>query len=190
MLSHWYYYAPQSRLASFGHMSKDGHQVMGVLIVEVWAVVPEVFLPCLSYQMGVLAKHLLMASHQHFVKRHYLLPFQTGGPSGVAMDVALLKGGMSVRSGEWCHHLGLGEGPGAEEEEALGVGPCWEGDAPWGMLKRWDIGVCPSNTWQEARSMPQDLRGLASRVAWQMERKLSWPLLSSLMASSSRCWMP
>ena len=81
-------------------MSKDIHQVMGVLIVEVWAVVPEVFLPCLSYQTGVLAKHLLMASHQHFVKRHYLPPLQIGGSSGVALDLALPRGRMSVGSGE------------------------------------------------------------------------------------------
>ena len=47
-------------------MSKDIHQVMGVLIVEVWAVVPKVFLPCLSYQMGVSARCLLTASHQQF----------------------------------------------------------------------------------------------------------------------------
>ena len=53
---------------------------MGVLIVKVWTVVLEVFLPCLSYQTGVLAKCLLMASHQHFVKRHYLPLLQTGWP--------------------------------------------------------------------------------------------------------------
>ena len=65
---------------SLAHTLKDVHQVMGVLIVKVWAVVPEVFLPCLSHQMGVLAKCLLTASHQHFVKRHYLMLLQTGGP--------------------------------------------------------------------------------------------------------------
>ena len=85
---------------SFGHASKDIHQVMDVLIVEVWAVVPEVFLPCLSYQMGVFAECLLMASCQHFVKRCYLPPLQTGGPLGVALDMALLRGETSIRSGE------------------------------------------------------------------------------------------
>ena len=35
---------------------------MGVLIVKVWAVVLDVFLPHLSYQKGVLAECLLMAS--------------------------------------------------------------------------------------------------------------------------------
>ena len=64
---------------------------MGVLIVEVWAVVPEVFLPCLSYQMGVSAKCLLAASHQHFVKRHYLLPLQTRGPLRSCLGCSLAK---------------------------------------------------------------------------------------------------
>ena len=32
------------KTSGLGHMSKDVHQVTGVLIVEVWAVVPEVFL--------------------------------------------------------------------------------------------------------------------------------------------------
>ena len=44
------------KTSGLGHMSKDVHQVTGVLIVEVWAVVPEVFLPCLSHQMGVLGQ--------------------------------------------------------------------------------------------------------------------------------------
>ena len=73
---------------------------MGVLIVKVWAVVPEVFLTHLSYQMGVSAKHLLMASHQHFVERCYLPLLQTGSPSGVALDVASLRGKISIGSGE------------------------------------------------------------------------------------------
>ena len=73
---------------------------MGVLIVKVWAVVPEVCFPHLSYQMGDSAKCLLMASHQHFLKRHYLLPLQTGDLSGVALDVASLRGEISIRSGE------------------------------------------------------------------------------------------
>ena len=51
-------------------MSKDICQVMDVLIIKVWAVVPEGFLLCLSYQMGVLAEDLLTPSHQHFVKRN------------------------------------------------------------------------------------------------------------------------
>ena len=109
---------------------------MAVLIVEVCAVVPQVFLPHLSYQMGASAKYLLMASCQHFDEGHYLLSPQTGGPLGVALDVALPRGRMYVRSGEGCSHLDLGESPGAEGEEAHGVGPCWEGDTPWGMLKR------------------------------------------------------
>ena len=46
--------------------------------------------------------------------------FELGGPSGVALDVASLRGRISVGSGEWCCYLGLGEGPGAEEEEAGG----------------------------------------------------------------------
>ena len=119
--------------------------------------------------------------------------FKLGGPSGVTLDVVLLRTKISIRSGEWCCHLGPGEGPGMvweEGEEALGASPCWEEDAPWGMLKRWEISVCPSSTWYKASSMLQDLRGLASRVAWQTERKVSWPLLSYSMASSSRCWMP
>ena len=76
---------------SLTHMSKDICQVTGVLIVEVWAVVPEVFLPCLSYQMGVLAKHLLMASHQHFVKSCYLPLLQTGGPLGSCLGHSLAE---------------------------------------------------------------------------------------------------
>ena len=40
---------------------------MGVLIIKVWAVVPEVFLPHLSYQMGVFVKYLLTASLHHLV---------------------------------------------------------------------------------------------------------------------------
>ena len=81
-------------------MSKDVHQVMGFLIIKIWAVVPEVFLPHLSYQMGVLAEHLLTASCQHFVKRHYFTLLQTGGPSRVALDVASPRGKISIGSGE------------------------------------------------------------------------------------------
>ena len=76
---------------SFGHTSKDVCQVKGVLIVEVWAVVPEVFLPCFSYHTGVLAKCLLTAPHQHFVKRHYLLLLQTGGPLRSYLGHSLAK---------------------------------------------------------------------------------------------------
>ena len=79
---------------------EDICQVTGVLIIKIWTVVPEVFLPCLSYQMGVLAECLLMASHQHFVKRHYLPLLITGGPLGVALDVASPRGKVSIGSGE------------------------------------------------------------------------------------------
>ena len=80
-------------------MSNDVCQVTGALIVKVWAVVSEVFLPHLSYQMDVSAECLLMASCQHFVQRHYLPLLQTGGPSGVVLDMALLRGKISVGSG-------------------------------------------------------------------------------------------
>ena len=73
---------------------------MGVLIINIWAVVLEVFLPCLSLQMDVLAKCPLTTPHQHFVRRHYLLPLQTGGPSGVGLDIASLRGEISIGSGE------------------------------------------------------------------------------------------
>ena len=73
---------------------------MSVLIVKVWAVAPEVFLPHLSYQMSVSAEHLLMASCQHFVKRCYFPLLQTGGPLGVALDMAPLRAKISIGSGE------------------------------------------------------------------------------------------
>ena len=72
-------------------MLKDVHQVMGVLIVEVWAVVPEVFLICFCYQMGVLPKCLLMDPCQHFANRHYLLLLQTGGPLGSCLGCSLTE---------------------------------------------------------------------------------------------------
>ena len=65
--------------------------------------------------------------------------FELEAPLGVALDVALPRGGMSIRSGEWWCHLGLGEGPGIEEEEALGwalvgrgmfLGWCWKDEMP------------------------------------------------------------
>ena len=61
--------------------------------------------------------------------------FELGGPLGVALDVALLRGVMSIGSGEWCHCLGLGEGPGVKEEKSPGwafvgrgmlLGGCWK----------------------------------------------------------------
>ena len=72
---------------------------------------------------------------------------------------------------------------------ALGADTCLEGEAPWERLKGSDISTCPSNMWYETTSTPWSSRGLAHRVAWQAERKSSWPLLSSLITCSSRCWM-
>ena len=64
---------------------------MGVLIIEVWAVAPKVFLPHLPHQTGVLAKCFLVASCQCLVQGHYLSLLQTRGPPpGVALDVVLL----------------------------------------------------------------------------------------------------
>ena len=64
--------AEPSRLAVSTIRRKTSAKFTGVLIVKVWAVVPEVFLPYLSYEMGVSAECPLMASHQHFVKKCYL----------------------------------------------------------------------------------------------------------------------
>ena len=66
---------------------------MGVLIVEVWAVVPEVFFPCFPYQMGVSAKMPPDGSSSTLCEEA-LSPITSnwGASLGVALDVALLRG--------------------------------------------------------------------------------------------------
>ena len=154
-------------------------------------MVPVVLLTHLSSQMGVSAECFLMASHQWLVKRHYLLPLQTGDPSGFALDMVSLRVEEPTGTGKCYCHLGLGKGLGTVGvgEWTPQMGPCWEGDAPGRMLKRLDIGTYPSSKWYGAISMPQDSEELAFKVALQAERKLSWYLLSSSMDTSSRCWM-
>ena len=45
--------------------------------------------------------------------------FELGSPSRVALDMVPLGGETSTRSGEGCHHLGLGECSGAGQEGGL-----------------------------------------------------------------------
>ena len=73
--------------------------------------------------------------------------FELGGPSGVALDVVLLGGKTSTRSGEGCCHLGLGEHQGTGGEGAMGVDTCSEEEAPCERLNGWDISACPINMW-------------------------------------------
>ena len=72
---------------------------------------------------------------------------ELGGPSRVALDMVLPGGKTSTRSGEGCHHLGLGEYSGAGGEGAMGAYTCSEEEAPCERLKGWDISACPSNMW-------------------------------------------
>ena len=73
--------------------------------------------------------------------------FKVEDPLGVAWDVVPLRGEASIGSGEWHHCFSLGECPGFGGKEVPGVDPGGKGGAPWGMLKKWDIGVCPSKMW-------------------------------------------
>ena len=73
--------------------------------------------------------------------------FELGGPSGVALDVVLPKGIMSIRSGEGCCSLGLGECSRAGEEGATGAGACLVGEAPCERVHGWNVGACLINTW-------------------------------------------
>ena len=73
--------------------------------------------------------------------------FEPGGPSKVALDMVLLGGRTSTRSGEGCCHLGLGECSGTGGEGAMGADTCSEEEAPCERLNGWDISVCLSNKW-------------------------------------------
>ena len=72
---------------------------------------------------------------------------ELGGHSGVALDVVLLGGEMSTRSGERCHHLGLSECPGTGGEGATGADTCSVEEAPCERLNGWEINACPINMW-------------------------------------------
>ena len=120
---------------------------MGVLIIEVWAVAPKVFISCLLHLMGVWTKCFLVASCQCLVQGYYLSLLQMRGPLGVPLDMVPLGGETSTGSGEGCHHLGLGECSGRGKEGTPGADTCSEGEAPWERPKGWDIGTCPSKTW-------------------------------------------
>ena len=118
-------------------MSKDVCQVIGVLIVKVWAVVPEVFLPHLSHQMSVLAECLLMASCQHFVKRHYLPLLWTGGPllsclwCGLtkSWDICWIWWVMPSLWPGWRSRCGMGRGERSSGDKPLLGGGCSLGGA-------------------------------------------------------------
>ena len=72
---------------------------------------------------------------------------ELGGPITFAWGVAPLKGKASTRSGEGCHHLGLGVGLSAGREGAAGTGASSEEEAPCVGLSGRDVGNCPINTW-------------------------------------------
>ena len=114
---------------------------------------------------------------------------ELGGPSEVALDVVPPRGMLSTVSGEGCHHLGLEGMLRCRRRRS-----CWgrqllNGEAPCDKVNGWDVGACPINKWKEATSMPLSSTGLACKAAWQAEKKSIWPLPSSWMTCSSRCWM-
>ena len=55
------------------------------------------------------------------------------------------------------------------------------------MLSRVDIGAIPSKRWKGVTIILWALGGLALRAVPQAARKARWSLLSSSMASASRC---
>ena len=55
------------------------------------------------------------------------------------------------------------------------------------MLSRVDIRAFPSRRWKGVTIVPQALGGLALRAVLQAVRKARQSLLSSSMASASRC---
>ena len=78
------------------------------------------------------------------ITSHHL---ELGGPVTFPWGVALAGGKTSTRSGEGCHHLGLGEGSSAGREGAVGAGASSEEEAPCEGLSRRDVGDCPINIW-------------------------------------------
>ena len=70
-------------------------------LLKVWAVVPEVFLPHLSYQMSVLAECLLMAFSSTLCEEVLsLATLNWGAPQELPWDVASLRGKISIGFGE------------------------------------------------------------------------------------------
>ena len=63
------------------------------------------------------------------------------------------------------------------------------GRYPGGMLSRTDIGAFPSKRWKGVTKTPQAIAGLASRAEPQAARKVRQSVLSSSMASVSKCCM-
>ena len=62
-----------------------------------------------------------------------------------------------------------------------------KGDTPGGMLSRVHVGAFPSSRWKGDTIILWASGGLALRAVLQVVRKARWSLLSSSMASASRC---
>ena len=75
---------------------------------------------------------------------------------------------------------------GQRKEESVGQVPV-EGDTPREMLRRVGIGEFPSSRWKGTTVIPWASGGLALKAVPQVARKARQSLLSSSVASVSRC---
>ena len=145
-----------------------------------------------SHQFGILAEGFLLTPWQGFMEGHFLLLLWMGGSSGVTLgwspmgkeaspsQASCVAAWTKVRA--WAL---LGQ----RKEEPAGQVPV-EGGYPWGMLSRVDVGAFPSSRSKGLTIIPWNSGGLALRAVPQVVKKARWSLLSSSMASASRCWMP
>ena len=111
-----------------------------------------------------------------------LLPLGAGSPPKVAFGVAPPIGMLSMGSGKGYCLLGLGDCLGTGVGEMAVVGCSSMGEVLCGNTSGGNGGVCPSRMWYEATSALLNNGGLLYKMTWQVERKLLWLPLSSMIA--------
>ena len=103
---------------------------MVVFMVEVWVVELKVLLLIsftrLESWLNTSRWLLVSTLCRGIISCH----FEVDGHSGVAWEMAPLRGEVSIESGEWCHCLGLGECYGMGGEEVPETDPGGKGGAP------------------------------------------------------------